>query len=111
MAFIKLYCPLMGKPHKTREQSIVPNKILELSRLCQNPLGGQQVTLSEIPVRPQLHFPNSPLGNKQMSGYSANLFLYFAKYFRFMPSFIITGTGVSIPYNNTFSPGKFNDVQ
>ncbi len=93
---------------KTKEKAIqLPLNIFH--DICSNPMAGQTLTLTGIASFPQAILPNV-LNNKFISGYSVNMFLLYAKYFRFRPKITFTGGGTYMAHNDSFSPGKFHDV-
>ncbi len=112
-----------GKPRMPRvekllltspETAVTKVKTIQLplnifSDFCSNPMDGQTLTLTEIPSFPQAILPNV-LNNKFISGYSVNMFLLYAKHFKFRPKITFTGGGTYMAHNESFSPGKFHDV-
>ncbi len=115
-----MYCPTIGKPKMPKMSKIkifsgsLLNKKLKMAKLgklaCENPMKGQIVTYSGVPIRPLIHLPNTISTNK-LSGYAVNLFFSYAKYFKFKPKVIFSRNGAFISYNKTFTPGSFNAVR
>ncbi len=83
--------------------------IESIDQLCQDPFGGQLVTFQSLPVVPLVLLP-SLVG--KLSGFSINLFLLYARKYRFRPKIEFVGTtGSYLPQNKTFSPGSFLKVE
>ncbi len=85
------------------------SKLLDIRKVCADHFSGQVVTMAEFPVAPYIISPKV-YGVKQISGCSINLLFYYAKHYKFRPKFYITGAGPFNPRNQSFGPGKFDDV-
>ncbi len=120
-AKVDVFCPKVGKPKRTTKENLATcldkykcsfsatfHNIANLGQLCQDPFGGQLVTFQALPVVPLVLLPS--LAGK-LSGYSINLFLLYARKYRFRPKIeFVRTTGRYLPHNQTFSPGSFLKV-
>ncbi len=119
---VKLFCPRVGKPTLPSQKLIAAcnpkrgcsypvnlhtQEPFDLG--CPNPLQGQVVTLEEIPVLPIVLLPKYAGG--KLSGYGINLFLLYAKKYRFIPKIkLATTVGGFMPHNKSFTPGSVRNA-
>lgn len=110
------FCPKLGQPQRTEKKFLgfckqtycfEKQPFLKEDEVCSNPFQGQEIIMLESAIVPYVHLPEI-FGNEELTGYAINFLKYMARRLQFSPTYKNAPSG--LPRGNTFTPGKYRDV-